>query len=469
MPTDVSALFDVSHVRSALQRRMASERFRTAVKRRLKQLGAHSVVDDADGTAIEDAPKRRRLGFGPKSSTGPTLLSLEVQSCVASVKSGLPPKPWHSTLQFVSYDLPTTSTEFSHYMKSFIDGDERSEGVRAAILDRNPSMRSHPDTAMFMEEVILPFRSYLMAQIIISVLQLSTKRRSSSDSRDDILTSSMKAEDEAETSRLERVVEGAERTIPQYANRLHAALHAVDMDDVDTIDSFLPDDAPGLRRFVANRKHNGCCTRYAEYHLLYMTLPDGTDDREWLLRMKPLAEEGLAHAQVDTGLCCLSIGRIEEGREWLERASKCQCTTAMLALGRHYFDQAMGWTKVSDSDERTVEENVKAALRWLDMAADGPLWDASSARDKAEAQQLIRAVEQEAKRFRDYKRAKEFLAKQVAKRRRWQLPLLALVVLCVAFVAGQWWAAYSEREASFGEGPVAEGGDLFASPHRAVR
>lgn len=455
MSSDLGSLFDVTHVRHALQRRMGSERFRSAVKKRLRQLDETQLLaaDNANGdgdNATDEVDKgspvgdqrRRRLGLtsaAAPNQSSKNALSGEIEQCIQSVKEGLPPKPWHSTLQFVTYDLPRTSAEFQKWMGTFVSGEEQSDAVRASIIQRNPSMKAHVDTDMFMKQVILPFRSYLMAQVIVSTLQLSAKKRTSSNV--DSLSASMKVEDEAEISRLERVVDGEARKHPEYASRSHALLHAVDIADVNAIEACLPDDVDGLRKLIATRKKQKVCTRYAEYHLLYMTLPEGTDDREWLLRMQPLAEDGLVHAQVDVGLCCLALGRIEEGRVWLERASKCNCVSAMLELGRHYFGEAMGWTKKKSAaeEERTVEQNVKLAMKWLDAACDGPLWDGFSVRDKAQAKQMIQAVEQEAKRYRDYRRAKEFLDKRDSERRRWQIPLFSLIVLIIAYFVSQYW------------------------------
>jgi hypothetical protein len=476
MSSDLASLFDVTHVRQALKRRMGSERFRTAVQRRLRQLDDTRLIpDDAVPTEeSEQSPvgdkQRRRGGASSSASTLPTALSAEIAQCIQGVKEGLPPKPWHSTLQFVTFDLPKTSAEFNKWMASFVDGEEQSDAVRKSILERNPSMKVHADTDMFMNQVILPFRSYLMAQVIVAVLQLSAKKRPSHQT--DALSSSMKVEDEAEISRLERVVDGEERKMPEYASRAHALLHAVDMADVNAIESCLPEDADGLRKIIATRKKQNVCTRYAEYHLHYMTLPEGTDDREWLLRMQPLAESGLVHAQVDVGLCCIALGRIDEGRAWLERASKCNCVSAMLELGRHYFGEAMGWTKKKTAldEERTVEQNVKLALKWLDAACDGPLWDGFSVRDKAQAKQMIQAVEQEAKRYRDYKRAKEFLDKRDAAKRRWQIPLFAILVLILAYFVGQWLMNNTAAPAAFeGESAadVLDPDAAFVRPHLA--
>lgn len=478
-------LFDVSATRQAICRKLQQDRFVAAVRKRLQQLDAPHVPPESDGIAEEETRESikgrwtRHRNLGTSSSLN--MLQVEISEAVAQMKKNLPPKPWHDTIRFVSFDLPKTPGEFFLWMQSFANHTECSEAAVAALLESVPAMKAHPETKMYMEKMILPFRSFFMAHIVVAVLRLRDAEKPVADIKK--TPSQLSSELEQEIASIEATT-AAEA--PVYASTRHAALHALDEADVRYIESLLPDNIRGLEQHIRNMKKLGVCTRYAQYHANYISSTDATDDAEWIAAMTPLAEAGLAHAQFDVGICHFALGNFKEGAAWLERCAKQQHTKAMLELGRYHFAEAMGWNNHEsktvaafsgmkrppagvDATAEFIMHEVRQALSWLDKVADAPFWDSSSASDKSHAKELLKRVEEDSKRLLKYKEAKKIVEAQEKRNARlWWLVSAVLVVL-FACAASHWYYTGTSSGAQVdhdgGTFPSLSDNDAFVNPH----
>lgn len=440
------SVFNITELREGLAKRWSNERFRSVATQRLRRLDIQwdndtkvdasespptrvqkeDVVSATDGEKWNQ--KKRRLGSTASRSDGTTALHHEIATAVIELKDALPPKPWHDTMRFVSFDIPKTAKEFEQWIEMLVSGKEADEKCVEGIFSVVPSMRNHPDTEMYLREMILPFRSFYVAHIIAHVLQLRHRKVVNQNDDDN-------EDDASHIKRLEDLLEakGVDKTI--YKSQKHAALHSSSLEDVLTIEAFLPDDRAGLKRhWEAMRKKS--VARYAEYHLLYLNSTDEDSDELWVARMRPLAEAGLAHAQFDLGLCLLAQKRHEEGCMWLERAANLGHTKAMSELGRYYFGEAMGWNPTAvdgmklrkkqgtSSQEKAskIRQDVKSAMKWLETLIDAELWDGETSRDKKDAERMLKTIEADAKKLIEYERAKEIvLAKERKQRFAWIL------------------------------------------------
>lgn len=531
---------DITEQRRALQQRWTSAAFRDSVRQRLQRLA--TVPDTTAAVVLPEeekdtannkttlSPHRQRLLGALQNRRLPSLLETEVKRAVAEVASAA--KHWQQTAAFVTFDVPCTASDFLRWIEALVSGTEANKDVEAAVYEIFPAMKTNPDTAMFMKEMILPFRSMMMMHVVLTVLRSlrlvrvagssvrresnsssGAKTKNSAESKDstepssssskesrrgsssttvppatavadiDSLASSIQLQDEAvDLEQMEKIA---------LASHKHAALHARNLRDVFTIDAMLPDHPEQLREHIKAVKQQGGCASYALYHLIYLDSTEHTTDAEWISLMQPLASSGLAHAQLDVGLCHLANKEPEKGAPWLERAAKLGHTTAMLELGKFYFAEAMDWNakgglsgtvpsnvtispavmmlRVREAKGKALTEKaaaakanrgeaertsssvstnivgsdvamlVKEALKWLEELQDAPTWDGDTPRAKAQGLRILKEIEADAKKRKEFETAREVILKMEKQERRnkW-LTVGAIVVLVLSYVIWKW-------------------------------
>lgn len=220
--------------------------------------------------------------------------------------------------------------------------------------------------------------------------------------------------------------------------------------------SFVPKHVAELRAHIAEQKRLGHCTRFAEYHLFYMTSPDDATDAQWIDALTPFAKAGLAHAQFDVAQCCLTLRREHEALAWLERASKIGHSKAMLTLSRLHITKAFAAVKYAQEGgaqrvKRTTDDNTRAALKWLDALTDAD-WDDETPADIAEGKKLIEFLEREATAVERNNKSRNAEARAAALR-RFLLWFFAAVVAALAL----WYAASAPRQPRVPLQPVDDG------------
>jgi hypothetical protein len=381
------------------------------VRDRLRLMNSSRVSTEKSSKPLDSRPQM-------------TVLERTIAEVVNEIKKMLPPKPWHDTIRFVTFDLPVNDVQVLHWIQLLVDENENDQECRENILNVAPAMRQHEDTAMFLREIIYPFRSFFMAQIVSAVIRLDVDDGNGSLEKNPPKTKQAGLEKELLESQIQReVIRGdkendALREQVVSLAQVHAAAHAQHIDDVLYIDTLVPSRAKELKAHISSQAKNGICTRYAQYNLIYMTAEDNVTDEAWLALMQPLAEAGLAHAQYDVGLCCLSGDREKEGVVWLERAAKLGHTRAMLELAKYHFADALRWTKSAAARSKKADnkkgnsaptalsreelrQRTSAAMKWLDTLLDCE-WDHETARDKEEARKLLTSLSADAKRYKDF-------------------------------------------------------------------
>ena len=381
--------FDVSDLRASLQLRWSNESFRQMVKERLRVMSTARLAKGQDASPAA----------GPK-----TVLEKAIAEIVFEIKKMLPPKPWHDTIRFVTFDLPVNDLQLLRWIQLLVDEAENDESCREGVLSVAPAMRKHQDTAMFLKEIIFPFRSFFIAQVVAAVIKLDVDDGDGSLEKNppktDLKNEIRRGEEDTEKLR-EKVIS---------ASQAHAAAHAQNTDDVLYIDSLVPSRGKELSAHIKMCEKNGVCSRYATYNYIYMTSEATVTDKEWAKTMMPLAEAGLAHAQHDLGMCCLSEGDELQGVAWLERAAKLGHTRAMLELAKFYFADALQWTKTASKNKTKgskvpstddIRQRTSAAVKWLDTLLDSD-WDKDTERDKDEARKLLTSLAADAKRYKEY-------------------------------------------------------------------
>lgn len=352
-------LFDVKQLREAIALRWAQEPLRDLVSHHIKEMERSS-----------------------SSSEGETVSDLQccISEVIVDIRKNLSPKPWHDTLRLVTYDLPSNAEGVLNWIELFVSGRE-NQGATEKIVLQVPGMKEHPETALFMQQMILPFRSFLVAQVVSHFIGTATDRASATTPQSDV----------SNPAATGSVVLAAQQ---------HAAHHAKDLEDVDAITSLLNVTARlGLEKHIAIRRKQSVCTRFAEYCLLFLSVePSRISDSEWANMLKPFAEAGLCHAQFNLGACLLrGSDTTAEGVEWLKRACANGHSGAMLRLGRHYGEMYLAncigahHRPPDDKAAKPVgarQQLYAQAMQYLEDCLDTE-WDWDSDSHHAEAQQMI--------------------------------------------------------------------------------
>jgi hypothetical protein len=357
-----------------------------------------------------------------------SILEVHIENCVQQMRKELPEKPWGMTISFVSLDLPKSSSDMVQWIELLVVQEEAGEGCKRQILERFPTMREKAETDVFMTELILPFRSFFVMQVVMDII----RKQRQADAKD------------PERSGGPRLGPTPE-LMPSYE---HAAHHAQDVEDVFFIDSLVPNGPAKLEQHIHRMKTLNVCTRYAEYRLELSRLVrrgEEAGDEEWAARLLPFAEGGLAMAQYDVGMCLLGMtGHDPEGLAWLERAAQIGHTGAMLELAKFSLQQAMQIpnrggplrayaASVQRLPAEPVPDLVKKSLKWLDILSDTS-WDKNTPADQQQGRNLLNTIETDAKKFLDHRLVADRLKKQ--RQKKWRtMMVLAVIAVAIAFVA----------------------------------
>ena len=375
MSKDLGEAFKSEELRRAVALRWNDRDFPAVAEKKWRKWEAEVSVL-ADGTRVNGVQRK-------------------LAEAIQQLKTSLDPKPWHDTLKFVTYDIPSTAGEAKTLAEAFIKRKENEES-RVRIFELVPRMKDQPDTDMFMNTLILPFRSFVVAQLVSYLME----QVDGDDGR-------APTEEHQEAYRIaERSAKGtAKKKVKVLTPSLkHFSQHSKDLDDVYYIESLVPDNAPMLKKHVAEFDRQGICTRFAKYCLIYMTAdPDSTDDA-FAKKLKPLAEQGLAVAQYDYGVLLQNATKErrkritqdsdDTGESWLLRAAALGHSKAMLSLAKLWLTRAMNaqrktGKKTSVAVEAEISKATSQAKKWLDTLFDAE-WDEDTENDVAQGKTLLR-------------------------------------------------------------------------------
>lgn len=301
-------------------------------------------------------------------------------------------KPFSDTLIFTTYDLPRSFDDMVGWMTVVVAGDGsqdavpaelRRDAVVATIKKLVPAMDGHESTEQMMKTVILPFRAFVIAQVVgiameralvgqdatvdvdpTSRVALETAKQTDEDAAASTTSSgTAKAE---KTAPVKRPAKAGKRT-PLTAAQRHALGHvAGGEDDVRAIDGW--NERPDLKALRAARAAAVKAKqvhRYIDYCLAFLELADDAPDSVLMAQLEPLADAGLAFAQHDLGVLLLKqadpntdedlAALVERGKarggatmaddevraiDLLTRAASIGHTKARVALGKWHAERA---------------------------------------------------------------------------------------------------------------------------------